>query len=133
MIYLPDTNVCVAHLRSPDSSVSERFRLHRPEDIALCDIVKAELVYGAYRSAGTEANLALLTEFFAPFVSLPFDGHAAEVYGRIRREMERTGTVIGPHDLFIASIALANGLILVTHNTREFSRVPELTLEDWET
>lgn len=132
MIYLPDTNVCIAHMRSPNSPVSERLRLCRPNDIALCDIVKAELVYGAYRSARLEANLALLSTFFAPFISLPFDGRAAEVYGRIRRELERAGTIIGPHDLLIASIALANDLILVTHNTREFSRIPELMLEDWE-
>ncbi len=133
MIYLPDTNVCVAHLRSPDSPVSERLRQCRPEDIALCDIVKAELIYGAHRSDRPEANLSLLQIFFAPFISLPFDGRAAEVYGRVRRELERTGTIIGPHDLLIASIALANDLILVTHNTREFSRLTELTLEDWQT
>ena len=51
---------------------------------------------------------------------------------RIRRELERGGTPIGPHDLQIAAVAMEHGLMLVTHNTREFSRIPELRLEDWE-
>ena len=66
------------------------------------------------------------------FVSLPFDDAAASVYAIIRAHLESAGTPIGPYDLQIAAIALANGLTLVTHNTREFSRVPGLLLEDWE-
>jgi tRNA(fMet)-specific endonuclease VapC len=65
-------------------------------------------------------------------VSLPFDGVVAETYGRIRVQLEALGTPIGPNDLQIAAIALANNLILVTHNTREFSRVSGLRYEDWE-
>jgi tRNA(fMet)-specific endonuclease VapC len=94
--------------------------------------VKAELYYGAYRSSRLESNLELYREFFSEFVSLPFDGRAAEVYGRIRVQLERLGTPIGPNDLHIASITIANNLILVTHNTREFSRVEGLEIEDWE-
>ena len=70
--------------------------------------------------------------FLVQFVSLPFDDDAAEVYAIIRARLEAQGTPIGPYDLQIAAIALANNLILVTHNTREFSRVPGLLLEDWE-
>ncbi|MCB0293257.1 MAG: PIN domain-containing protein, partial [Calditrichaeota bacterium] len=66
------------------------------------------------------------------FISLPFDDSAAEKYGEIRATLEKAGTPIGPNDLFIAAIAAANKTILVTHNTREFRRVVELTLEDWE-
>jgi tRNA(fMet)-specific endonuclease VapC len=62
---------------------------------------------------------------------LPFDDAAAEVYGRIRAELASRGTPIGPYDLMIAATALANNLILVTHNTREFARVSGLVLEDW--
>jgi tRNA(fMet)-specific endonuclease VapC len=76
--------------------------------------------------------LALYQEFFSELISLPFDGNAAEVYGRIRARLEALGTPISPNDLQIAAIALANNLILVTHNTREFSRVEGLHLEDWE-
>jgi tRNA(fMet)-specific endonuclease VapC len=66
-----------------------------------------------------------------PFRSLPFDDASAEVYGRIRAQLGAQGNLIGPNDLLIASIALANNLTLVTHNTREFSRIPELRIEDW--
>ena len=100
--------------------------------MAICQIVKAELIYGAYRSARREANLALLARFFSQFVSLPFDDASAEIYGRIRAELVRAGTPIGPNDLMIAAIALAHDAILVTHNVREFGRVEGLRFEDWE-
>ena len=67
------------------------------------------------------------------FVSLPFDDSASEKYGEIRSDVEKSGTPIGPNDLLIASIALANDIILVTHNTREFKRVKGIMINDWET
>ena len=70
--------------------------------------------------------------FLVPFVSLPFDDSAAEVYGRVRAQLEAAGTPIGPYDLQIAAIALANDLVLVTHNTQEFSRISGLRIVDWE-
>ncbi len=66
-------------------------------------------------------------------VSVPFDDLAADVYGRIRADLERQGQAIGPNDTLIAAIALANGLTIVTHNTAEFSRVSGLLIEDWHT
>ena len=62
-----------------------------------------------------------------------FDRDAARIYGSLRADLERAGTMIGPNDLMIASIALAHGLTLVTHNAAEFARVPGLKVEDWET
>ena len=103
-----------------------------PQDIVLCSIVKAELFYGVNKSAKPEKNLEKLTEFLNRFVSLPFDDKASETYGNIRVQLEKSGTPIGPNDLLIASIAISNNLILVTHNTREFGRVDDLRLEDWE-
>src|SRR5437016_13074261 len=76
------------------------------------------------------ANLALLARLRQQFVSLPFDDRAAEEYGKLRAHLAALGTPIGPNDLLIAAIALANRLTLVTHNTVEFSRVPGLVLED---
>lgn len=64
--------------------------------------------------------------------SLPFDDAAAEICGEIRASLARQGTPIGPHDVQIAAIAIARGLILISHNTREFSRVDGLRLEDWQ-
>ena len=63
---------------------------------------------------------------------MPFDGTAAIIYGRLRATLEVVGQPIGPYDLMIAAISLANNLILVTHNVNEFSRVEGLTIEDWE-
>jgi tRNA(fMet)-specific endonuclease VapC len=60
------------------------------------------------------------------------DDTAAKIFGAIRADLARKGTPIGPYDLQIAAIALANRLTLVTHNTREFGRIAELNLEDWE-
>jgi tRNA(fMet)-specific endonuclease VapC len=65
-------------------------------------------------------------------MSLPFDDRAAEEYGKTRAHLSSMGTLIGPNDLIIAATALAHGCTLVSHNTREFSRVPGLLLEDWE-
>jgi tRNA(fMet)-specific endonuclease VapC len=132
MIYLLDTNVCIQFLNSRNTAVQQRLTTLSREDVAICQIVKAELYYGAYKSSRRAANLALLVKFFSQFVSLPFDDAAAETYGRLRAELARRGTPIGPNDLMIAAIAVAQGLTLVTHNTSEFERVPSLVLADWE-
>ena len=76
--------------------------------------------------------LQRLQAFLGAFQSLPFDDAAAEAYGRLRAELARRGTPIGPNDLMIAAIALVHDLTLVTHNTAEFSRVSDLRFEDWE-
>jgi len=77
-------------------------------------------------------NRALISGLLAQFDSVPFDDAAAEAYGRLRAHLTTTGQLIGPNDLLIAAIALANGLTLVTHNTAEFSRVPGLVIDDWQ-
>jgi tRNA(fMet)-specific endonuclease VapC len=81
-------------------------------------VVKAELLYGAYRSSWRADNLHLLALLFQQFESLPFDDAAAEAYGRIRTDLAAQGTPIGPNDLMIAATALTNNLILVTHTCR---------------
>jgi tRNA(fMet)-specific endonuclease VapC len=132
VIYLPDTNAWIAYINPGDSPVKSQFRARPPADIAFCAVVKAELLYGAYRSTRQEDNLRLLATLFQLFKSLPFDDAAADAYGRIRADLTARGTPIGPNDLMIAAIALAHHLILVTHNVREFGRVEGLHLEDWE-
>lgn len=88
--------------------------------------------FGAYKSERRAENLAILDDLFAGFSSLPFDGAAAREFGRIRADLQRVGTPIGPYDLQIAAIALAHNLTLVTHNTDEFKRVSALQIDDWE-
>ena len=92
----------------------------------------AELLYGTLRSADPPHNRALVEHFCRRFVSLPFDDRAADSYAAIRADLAATGQLIGPNDLLIAAIALANSVVLVTHNIREFGRVGGLRVEDWE-
>lgn len=133
MIYLLDTNTCIQHLRGRDHAVTHRLNTLQAADIRLCSVVRAELLYGALRNAQRAHNRALVEHFCRRFISLPFDDQAADIYADIRVQLAATGQMIGPNDLLIAAIALANGCILVTHNTREFSRIAGLQLEDWET
>lgn len=99
----------------------------------VCSIVKGELFYGANKSSNSRETLAKQLEFLNRFVSLPFDDTSTLIYGQIRAQLAILGTPIGSYDLQIAAIALANNLTLVTHNTREFSRVAGLQIEDWQT
>ena len=132
MSLMLDTVTCIRYLTNRNAGVVQRMEATDPKDIHLCDVVKAELYFGAFKSKRREANLALFEKFFSQFESFPFDAAAAKEYGRIRLELERAGTPIGAMDLMIAAIAVANDVVLVTHNTREFSRVNGLRLEDWE-
>lgn len=99
----------------------------------LCSVVVAEHLYGALRSNRVQRSLAHVRSFCSRFMSHPFDDSAASEYCEIRAHLASIGMPIGPNDLMIASIARANGFILVTHNTSEFQRVPGLQLEDWQT
>ena len=132
MIYLLDTNTCIGYINRRSPSIYQHFLAVSADDVAICDIVKFELYYGAYKSSRTAENLQNLSDFFADLISVLFDGKAAQICGQLRAKLQASGTPIGAYDLQIAAIALANHLILVTHNTREFSRIEGLRLEDWE-
>ena len=132
MIYLLDTNTCIQYITGRSFLVIDKLKTHKPNDIALCDIVKLELYYGAYKSERKDKNLQVLSEFFQEFRSLSFDGRAAKKAGEIRAKLAALGTPIGLYDLQISAIALVHNLILVTHNIKEFSRVEGLCYEDWE-
>lgn len=131
-MYLLDTNVCIRLLNEAHPGILMQFRAHSPSDIALCSVVKAELLFGARRSARVEENLQRLKLFFSPLNSLPFDDLCAEHYALIRTYLLAQGKPIGPNDLLIAAIARAHDAVLVTHNTGEFGRVIGLRMEDWE-
>jgi tRNA(fMet)-specific endonuclease VapC len=132
MKYLLDTDTCIQFLRRRESPVKRKLMSVDFASVALCSVVKAELYFGAQRSALPQEESARLSEFFAYFISMPFDDRAAEVYGRLRAQLARQGAPIGPNDLLIASIALANDATLITHNISEFQRVEGLPLEDWQ-
>lgn len=132
MKYLLDSNACIGYLNGRATGVLNRLHALPVQEITVCSVVKAELFYGAMRSVNPTQSLAKQREFLDRFVSLPFDDGSAEFYGQIRARLAAQGLPIGPNDLMIASIALLNQLILVTHNIREFSRVDGLQIEDWE-
>ena len=131
-MYLLDTNVCINFLNGTSTSVEQHFQDRFPSEIAVCSIVKAELLFAARNSQRVDANLQILKMFFSPLQSLPFDDRCADEYGLIRDDLTIQGLLIGPNDMLIAAIARAYDAILVTHNTREFSRINGLRLEDWE-
>lgn len=132
MTWLLDTNTCVNYLRHTEGPVRRRLRQLPLEQVAVCSVVKAELLYGALRSSDPERIWANVLTFLEPLVSFSFDDRAAQYQGRLRAVLAKRGEPIGPDDLMIAAIALANDLTLVTHNLREFNRVPGLKLADWE-
>ena len=132
MMFLLDTNVCIHLLNQRHAGIMQQFQQHAPGDIALCSIIKSELLYGARHSQQVEANLQQLTRLFAPLTSLPFDDRCAEEAGVIRADLAAQGNPIGPYDLLIAATARANDAVIVTHNQGKFSRVTGLRLADWE-
>lgn len=131
-MFLLDSNVCIQYANGTSESVVRNFVKQPSEEIALCSIVKAELLFGARRNQQVEKKLLRWKRFFTRLQSLPFDDSCAETYSKVRRELGRQGNIIGPNDLLIASIALTHHATLVTNNTREFSRVSNLRLEDWQ-
>ena len=94
-------------------------------------IVKAELLLGVEKSAKKEENRSKVTAFLLPFEIVPFDDSAAIHYSKIRATLEQVGAIIGPNDLLVAATSLARSATLVTNNTKEFSRVDGLHVEDW--
>jgi tRNA(fMet)-specific endonuclease VapC len=119
-------------MKGKNLSLKRRLESTLIQDIFVCSVVKAELFYGAMKSINPQGNLAHQQSFLSQFQSLPFDDIATLIFATIRSQLEASGTPIGAYDLQIAAIALANDLTLVTHNVREFSRVADLKVEDWE-
>ena len=127
---LLDTNICIYIINAKPPAVLERFRQYRMGDIGLCSVVAAELAFGVAKSDSAR-NRQALEMFLAPLIILPFDAAAAWVYGDLRADLERRGTPIGSLDTMIAAHALSQQALLITNNTREFSKVPGLQLDNW--
>lgn len=130
MRYLLDANVVIALLNDVASKAAKRARRVKPGDVAISAIVAHELFYGAFKSQRADRNVALVDAL--RFVVLDFDKEDARQSGQIRALLAGKGTPIGPCDALIAGQAIARNLTLVTHNTDEFGRVPDLRIEDWQ-
>lgn len=131
MTYSLDTNTCIYFLKGTYPSIKARLLARRPDELRIPTMVAAELRFDARRSARRAENELRVEEFLAQFEMVPFDEGASQQYAVIRTELEGQGLPIGPNDLVIAATVKATGGVLVTHNTREFSRVSGLMIEDW--
>jgi tRNA(fMet)-specific endonuclease VapC len=131
MTYFLDTNICIYLINRKYPELAHRMLNYDADEIKLPSIVLAELQYGAEKSKKRDLTLLEIKRFTAPFDIVPFDASCAVSYGKIRSDLERAGTPIGPNDLQIAATVMSHGGILVTHNTKEFQRVPGLMIEDW--
>jgi tRNA(fMet)-specific endonuclease VapC len=129
--YLLDTNICIYIANHRPSAVLERFQALRPGDVGMSAITYAELVYGAEKSRRVADNLDRLERLRTGIAVLDLTDSSARASGKLRAQLEQKGRTIGAYDLLIAGHALSLGVILVTNNTKEFSRVRGLKLENW--
>jgi len=132
MKYSLDTNTCIRYINGRAPKIRAKIPTVPARDIVVCSVVRGELAYGAAKSQIPGASAAKQARFLKPYATLSFDDAAAQEFGRIRAHLEKNGTPIGPYDMQIAAIAVVHGLIVVTHNTSEFGRIPWLQIEDWE-
>lgn len=131
MTYMLDTNICIFIIKNKPAGVLEHLKSKMGSGLAISAITLAELEHGVSASAYPERNALALMQFMAIPECLPFTHYAAVEYGKIRADLQKRGTPIGPMDLLIAAHARSEGLTLVTNNTHEFARVDGLALEDW--
>jgi tRNA(fMet)-specific endonuclease VapC len=130
MRYLLDTNVVIGLLSDQRSKLARRVRRENPAEIAISAIVVHELFYGAYKSQHTAQNAALIESL--QFEVVEFDKEDARQAAEVRALLIARGTPIGPYDVLIAGQARSRDVTLVTHNTKEFGRVPGLRCDDWQ-
>ncbi|NLX10780.1 MAG: type II toxin-antitoxin system VapC family toxin [Chloroflexi bacterium] len=132
MKYLLDTNACIRYINGRSPKLRARLSSTPRQDVAVSTITKAEMFYGSAKSQTPQRSREKQIEFLTTLFTLPFDDMAAAAYGPLRADLEHKGTPIGQYDMLIAAVALANDLILVTHNVGEFGRIMGLKIEDWE-
>jgi tRNA(fMet)-specific endonuclease VapC len=130
-MYMLDTDICIYILNQRPTGVLKKFEKIRRDQICISIITHAELKYGAERSSSKKMNYEIIEEFVSRLNVLSWDEEAANQYAKLRHFLEKQGIPIGNMDLLIASHARSQGCKLVTNNLKEFSRVPELKLENW--
>ena len=126
-----DTNICIYLIKEQPASVLERFTAHPVGDIGISVITLAELEYGIAKSSRPARNRTALEQFLSPLEVAAFDRDASATYGRVRTTLEKRGQPIGSMDLLIAAHAISLDVRLITHNVKEFGKVPGLRTEDW--
>lgn len=129
--YLLDTNICFYIAKGQPLAVRHRFEAHTLQELAMSAITVGELMFGAEKSQARERALATIAQLVQMIQPCALPMAAAEHYGRVRATLQQQGLPIGNNDLWLAAHALAEDWTLVTHNTREFSRVTGLRVENW--
>jgi tRNA(fMet)-specific endonuclease VapC len=131
MRFMLDTDSCIALIKRKPAGILHKIISLGPGDVGISAITLAELRYGVAKSAQRERNSQALDEFLLPLEIADFDETTAGAYGEVRAALEKAGTPVGPLDTQIGVHALSLDSVLVTHNTREFRRIPGLAVEDW--
>jgi tRNA(fMet)-specific endonuclease VapC len=130
-MYFLDTNTCIYFLIGKYESIKTKLIATPPNEIVIPSVVKAELLFGAYKSKRPKETIEKVEKFLEPFEILPFDDLTSYMYAELRNKMEQSGELVGPNDLMIASIVKFHEGVLVTHNVKEFKRIKGLKIEDW--
>jgi tRNA(fMet)-specific endonuclease VapC len=130
--YMLDTDACIALIKNRPQAMLDRLSRLSPEEVGISCIVAAELWYGVANSQKKKQNEAALKDFLDYATLIDWPCEAAALYGRIRTGLQRRGKLIGAMNMLIASHSLFLDAVLVTNNTREFVRVPDLKIENWE-
>lgn len=134
MTYLLDTNIVSHFVRASSPELTRRILESEADSLCISTISAGELLYGLGRLPASRRAQTLRHQLEAVFKAIavvPLPAEAASHYGTARAALEKAGRPIGANDLWIAAHALADGLTLVTNNTREFKRVKGLMVEDW--
>jgi tRNA(fMet)-specific endonuclease VapC len=129
--YMLDTDICSYVMKRSNDQLLKRLQKVPVSDVCISVITKSELLYGVEMSPRQRQDEAALSAFLGYVEVLDFPDKASLHYAQIRSHLKKLGTIIGGNDLFIAAHARSLGLTLVTHNTREFGRVPRLAAENW--
>ena len=131
MRYMLDTNICIYAIKHKPEKMFQKLQEVEPEDVCVSSVTYAGLVHGVEKSAAVEKNRLALSMLLANIEILDFNVDAADCYGKIRADLEKKGTPIGPLDMMIAGHAQSLGYTVVTNNVKEFSRVMDLKIENW--
>lgn len=126
-----DTNICICLIKRWSEKIIGNLKKHTAGEVGISSITLAELQYGVVKSRHKKQNRIALEEFVLPLEIAPFDEKAAETYGIIRSQLEKTGKPIGSLDTLIGAHALCLGVTLVANNVREFKRIKGLKVVDW--
>ncbi|MBO7425383.1 MAG: type II toxin-antitoxin system VapC family toxin [Clostridiales bacterium] len=131
MKYMLDTNICIYAIKNKPETVIRKLKKTDPKDVCISAVTYAELMHGVEKSQAVERNRLALALLLSNIEIKSFDMSAADEYGKIRATLEKKGEPIGPLDMMIAGHARSLGCVVVTNNTREFSRVKGLKVENW--